>query len=409
MDFFARCTREPWTTPCAIGRRERRRGARAGEALLGGRDRRRLREDSSHAPERPTLTLDRLVALGEALVREQEHVNTNKLAEEYTRGVREVPGRGRRRRRRRWRRRRRRRDAPRTARRRGETRAGRDRRRSTRRRARRDGARERDGAEAERRARLPADARGANERTRRETAAEVAAAGVGGMGRGRRRGDGPYLRRGRRRRASRKRRSGTRSTTWTGVRRVRGRSCDRARTRTRTGREARRRGRRRAKAIDGLPAITYFANGDPRANPETTGRSKRRDEESGKSSNCSNCNRRTASNELPVYQQYSRLRRTFGSPPPRALSDVARASRASPARSCTPPSATTATPQDGERRTLLSKSGRVPDARVRVDGALDRARRRGVSRASRRVASAAPQGARLGDALGRTASTANAE
>ena len=65
-------------------------GPELGEALLGGFDRRR---SSARTPlERPTLTLDRLVALGEALVREQEHVNTHKLAEEYMRGVREVPG-----------------------------------------------------------------------------------------------------------------------------------------------------------------------------------------------------------------------------------------------------------------------------------------------------------------------------
>ena len=70
-------------------------GPELGEALLGGFDR---HHSSARTPrtrlERPTLTLDRLVALGEALVWEQEHVNTHKLAEEYMRGVHRGAGGG---------------------------------------------------------------------------------------------------------------------------------------------------------------------------------------------------------------------------------------------------------------------------------------------------------------------------
>ena len=72
-------------------------------------------------------------------------------------------------------------------------------------------------------------------------------------------------------------------------------------------------------------------------------------------------------------------------------------------------SATTATPQDGERRTLLSKS----DAPTRASASTARwialAAVACVACVAGAVAFAAPQGARLGDALGRTASTANAE
>ena len=168
-------------------------GPELGEALLGGFDRRR---SSARTPrtrlERPTLTLDRLVALGEALVREQEHVNTHKLAEEYMRGVREVPGareaaekaalaaaeaatrraaNGASPRRTRARR-------DRTARRRGGERAA------------RDGARERDGAEAARRARLGGPREGGERAhaARDRRGGGGGGGGVGGMGRRRRRG-----------------------------------------------------------------------------------------------------------------------------------------------------------------------------------------------------------------------------
>lgn len=166
-------------------------GPELGEALLGGFDRRRSSGRTTRARlERPTLTLDRLVALGEALVREQEHVNTHKLAEEYMRGVREVPGA--------------REAAEKAALAAAEaaTRRARERRvaEANTRASRSDAAV--DAAENARRAMArasateprrrvelvsPADrARAANERARRETAAEVAAAagGSGGWGGG---------------------------------------------------------------------------------------------------------------------------------------------------------------------------------------------------------------------------------